>query len=510
MSKDPYTIIQQRQEELACRLDPRWQPRTEKPVFASMDGSTVYEMSDRTKAINYGGIGLIQQLVQLLGLPEKIDKHLDLFKIHMPYHESDHILNIVYNLISGGQCIEDIQLRRQDINYLDALGAHRIPHATTAGDFLRRFDQEAIMLLLDVLNNVRREIWLKKPEEMREVAIIDVDGTLLDTNGDCKEGADFSYKGTFGYGPLVISLANTGEVLFIINRGGNRPSHDGAPGWLDAAAAWAKSAGFKKVRFRGDTDFSLTEHFDRWDDGAIEFAFGIDAHPAFVRWAESLDESSFMPLERRQKDVKTDPRSRPFNFREAAVVARKYKNFRLQSEHVAEIEYKPKKSDRTYRMIILRKNISVEKGEDLLFDQIRYFFYVTNIDGAEMSAEEIIFENNARCNQENLIEQMKNGVRAFKAPAVEFNANWAYMVIGSLAWNLKVWLGLTLPEDLYPGFDPSEVLRMEFRSFLRNIIEVPTQIVRTGRRLVFRLLSCPKTVRLILDGSAWIRQQSCA
>lgn len=510
MSKDPDSIINERQEELDRRLDPRWQPTTEKPVFASIGGSTVYEISGRTRAINYGGIGLMQQLVKLIGLPEEIDKHLHLFKIHMPYHESDHILNIVYNLISGGQCIEDIQLRRQDINYLDALGAHRIPHATTAGDFLRRFDQKDITLLLNVLNKVRREIWLKQPEKMREVAIIDVDGTLLDINGDCKEGADFSYKGTFGYGPLVISLANTGEVLFIINRGGNRPSHDGAPWWLNAAAAWAKEAGFKKVRFRGDTDFSLTEHFDQWDDEGIKFAFGIDAHPAFVRRADSLDESSFTPLERKQRDVKTQPRSRPSNFREAAVVARGYKNFRLQSEHVAEIEYKPTKSDQTYRMIILRKNISVEKGEDLLFDEIRYFFYVTNIDGAEMSAEEIIFENNARCNQENLIEQLKNGVRAFKAPAVEFNANWAYMVIGSLAWNLKAWLGLTLPEDLYPDFDQTEILRMEFRSFLRKIIEVPAQVVRTGRQLVFRLLSCPKTVRLILDGSAWIRQQSCA
>jgi len=449
---------------------------------------------------------LIQQLVKLIGLPEEIDKNLSLLKIKKPYHESDHILNIVYNIISGGHCIEDIQLRRQDINYLDALGAHRIPHSTTAGDFLRRFDSSAVKKLLDALNEVRLGIWRNQPEEKRQIAIIDIDGTLTDTDGACKEGADFSYKGTFGYGPLVISLANTGEVLFIVNRSGNRPSHDGAPEWLDRTVSWARKAGFKKIRFRGDTDFSLTKHFDRWNDDGIEFAFGIDANRTFVSRADNLDESSFMPLERRQRDV-SEPRARPFNYREAAVVARGYKNYRLQYEHVAEVEYTPTKSERTYRMVILRKNISVEKGEESLFDQIRYFFYVTNIGCSEMSAKAVVFENNARCNQENLIEQLKNGVRALNAPAVEFNANWAYMVIGSLAWNLKSWLGLTLPDSLYPEFDPSEIIRMEFRGFIRRIIEIPAQIIRTGRRRIFRLLSCPEAVRIVLDGSAWLRQQ---
>ncbi|MCP4063288.1 MAG: IS1380 family transposase [Gammaproteobacteria bacterium] len=508
MKKNQKDAIDERQEELSGRLDRRWKPETDRPVLGCLGGGIEYEISERTRGVDCGGLGLIAQLVALIGLSEEIDNNLDLLKRHLPYHESDHILNITYNLLTGGENLEDIKLRREDINYLDALSAQRIPAPTTAGDFLRRFGQNDISKFMNVIAEVSKNIWLKKPQEEKEIAVFDFDGTLTDFAGECKEGADFSYKGTWGYGPLVCSLANSGEVLFIVNRSGNRPSHDGAKEWMDKAAAWAMAAGFKSVRFRGDTDFALTKNFDRWTEQGIQFAFGIDAHRSFVNWADSLDVSDWTPLERKGTTENTEPRSRPFNFKEAAVVAREYENQKLQAEHVAEIKYQPTKAKHVYRMIILRKNISVERGETLLLDKVKYFFYVTNI--SPMPQEEVIFENNARCNQENLIKQLKSGVHAFKSPAVEFNANWAYMIIGSLAWNLKTWLGLVLPKSLYPGFDPSIILRMEFRTFLRKVISVPAQILRSGRRLVFRLLSCPQMVHLLIDGSNWFKQQRFA
>ena len=81
--------------------------------------------------------------------------------------------------------------------------------------------------------------------------------------------------------------------------------------------------------------------------------------------------------------------------------------------------------------------LSVEKGEHALFEQIRYFFYITN---DELTlASEIVFLANDRCNQQNLIEQLKNGVQAFRVPVNSLVANWAYMVMASLAWTLKAW-----------------------------------------------------------------------
>ena len=124
-----------------------------------------------------------------------------------------------------------------------------------------------------------------------------------------------------------------------------------------------------------------------------------------------------------------------------------FKNIRLVSETVAEFEYRPTACRQSYRLIVLRKNLSVEKGEQVLFDDYRYFFYNTN--DRTSSAPEIVFRANDRCNQENLHAQLKHGVCALQAPMDNLVSNWAYMVMTALAWNLKAWLALQLPEQ--PG-----------------------------------------------------------
>lgn len=93
---------------------------------------------------------------------------------------------------------------------------------------------------------------------------------------------------------------------------------------------------------------------------------------------------------------------------------REFKNICLQSEHVAEFDYSPTLCAKTCRVVVVRKNLSIEKGEQVLFDDVKYFFYITN--DREMSASELVFCANDRCNQENLIAQLKNGVRALQAP----------------------------------------------------------------------------------------------
>jgi hypothetical protein len=151
-----------------------------------------------------------------------------LFKIHLPYHESDHVLNLAYNALCDGQCLEDLERRRQDEAYLNALGAARIPDPTTAGDFCRRFGPQHLAALHQAFDAVRRKVWARQPAEFFREAQLDVDGTIVATDGECKGGMDISYKGEWGYHPLVVSLANTGEVLRVVNRPGNRPSHEGA------------------------------------------------------------------------------------------------------------------------------------------------------------------------------------------------------------------------------------------------------------------------------------------
>lgn len=495
MNRTIRRLLARRKQKILARLEPvigGREPRVEgQPELTTQ--RIHYEMAERTQAIPCGGIGAIHQIVGALGLAGRIDDELGIIQQPRPYQDSDHVLNIAYNLLCGGKVMEDIEVRRNDEAFLNALGARTIPDPTTEGDYCRRFDADAIWRLMGIINSTRVEVWnLQGPEFTGETARIDVDGSLVPTTGECKEGMDMSYKGIWGYHPLLVSLANTHEPLFIINRSGNRPSHEGAPLVLDQAIELCRRAGFGDVLLRGDTDFTLSAHLDRWTAAGVRFVFGYDANPPFVNCAENLGDREYSELVRKADEVFTGrPRTKPPRVKEEIIRERGYFNQRLVSEDVAEFEHRPSKAGLTYRIVVLRKLIVEERGQLNLGTIYRYFFYVTN--DWELSPAQVVAESNDRCNQENLIEQLKNGVRALHAPLNTLEANWAYMVIASLAWTLKAWFALLLP--IVPRWreqherDRQLVLHMEFRSFLQQIILVPAQIVRSGRCLIYRLLA---------------------
>ena len=231
---------------------------------------------------------------------------------------------------------------------------------------------------------------------------------------------------------------------------------------------------------------------DRWNAGGLRFHFGYDACKNLKGKADLLDESAWRRLERPAKyDVKTTLRVKRDRVKENIVVAREYLNIVLKNEDVAEFDYKPTACKQSYRMIVIRKNLSKERGERVLIDEILYFFYITN--DLDSTAEEVVFSCNDRCNQENVIEQLKNGPRAFRAPVDNLYSNWAYMVMASVAWSLKAWSALWLSETgRWKDRRHSEkfrLLKMEFRTFVNTIIRIPCQIITTGRRTVYRLLA---------------------
>jgi hypothetical protein len=119
---------------------------------------------------------------------------------------------------------------------------------------------------MDAINEARVRVWKQQPQEFFQEAIIDADGTIVGTNAACEEGVDSAYNGVWGYHPLAVSLANTQELLFLVNRGGSRPSHEMAVGFIDRSLALCRRAGFRSFLLRGDTDFTQTKHLDRWDD----------------------------------------------------------------------------------------------------------------------------------------------------------------------------------------------------------------------------------------------------
>jgi hypothetical protein len=462
-------------------------------------GAVHYEIGANTQVMSYGGIAGMHCLVTKLGLPEQINARLHLLKVHLPYHESDHVLNLAYNVVCGGTRLEDLEHLRHDTAYMNALGAELIPDPTTAGDFCRRFTAADVGALMEGINAVRPQLWQGRARDLLgPITYLDADGLIAPTFGERKAGMDISYKGIWGYHPLVVSLANTKEVLYVVNRPGNVPSHTDAARWIDQAIALVKPHA-PRVCLRGDTDFSLTAHFDGWAE-QVDFLFGMDCTGALRTRAEALDEACWQRLERPPKyetlteETRDRARCQPYE-KERIVEERGYLNLKLNYEDVAEFDYQPGKCQRSYRVVVLRKNITTMKGELALLDDLRYFFYITT--RLDLSAAEVVRCANQRCDQENVIEQLKNGVNAMRVPLYDLVSNWAYMVMATLAWNLKSWLAMMqhLKSDRLEG------VNMEFRRFVHSFILIPCRVVRRARGIVLRFLAYQPTLDRLF--SAW-------
>ena len=247
---------------------------------------------------------------------------------------------------------------------------------------------------------------------------------------------------------------------------------------------------------RGDTDFSLTVNFDRWSEKA-DFIFGYDAQPAIVARAEALEADAWTRLEREPRHVSPTgaTRSKREDVKGRIVRECGYVNKRLNFEDVAEYDYRPAKCRGTYRMVVVRKNTGKMRGELTLVDEIRHFFYITT--RRDLGAAEVVRLANARCDRENVIAQLKNGVNALRVPVHDLVSNWAYMVMAALAWNLKSFLAMMM----HLKADRRKYVAMEFRRFVREMILVPCQVIRRARRTTLRIIGWrPTTDRLF---SVW-------
>jgi Transposase DDE domain group 1 len=478
--------------EISRRLAAAVRVNVDGPVLGRQ--RPVFELAERSRAVAHGGIGVVAAVVERAGLAGEINSSLRLLASHRPYWESDHVLNIAYNALCGGVRLDDIERRRNDAVFLDGLGVASLPDPTTAGDFCRRFDATSTMALQESVNRARLRVWAEGDDTFRRCARIDADASIVATGGETKKGMDISYNGIWGYSALVVSLANTKEPLFLDLHGANRPSHEGVIPLYDKAIGLCRTAGFADILLRGDTDFSLTAHFDRWSDEGVRFVLGYDAKANLIEAAEDQPDELYQALAARADKAIAEgsiatTRTRPANVKDQIVAERAYRNIRTLGEDVTEFSYRPRSCDRDYRVVALRKDLRVT-GDNVLFATFRYFFYITN-DWA-LSAGEVIGEARGRCDQENLIAQLK-AIRALHAPVNTLDANRAYMTMAALAWSLKAWCALLLP--IHPRWAEThtiqrrQLLTMEFRTFVQAFIAVPAQIVRSAGQIRWRILA---------------------
>ena len=285
---------------------------------------------------------------------------------------------------------------------------------------------------------------MQQPDDFFDRAKIDMDGTMVETTGECKEGMDISYKGAWGYHPLALTLANTGEVLSVVNRPGTDHRTKAPPRKQTASCNCAAKPAFAR------SCCAATPIFPKPVISMIGIATREFAFTSATTLRKTWRKSQTICRNRRgdpcsvpRYSVKTQPRRRRANVKEQVVKEREFENKRLVSEDVADFDYRPTACRKTYRMAVVRKNISVEKGEQVLFPEECYFFYITN--ERKCKTAEVVYEANDRCNQENHIAQLKGAVRALHRPD-NLESNWAYMLMTALAWNLKAWWALMLPK----------------------------------------------------------------
>ena len=395
------------------------------PVFRHPKLVAEVETSETT---SMGGLALAAQLSAWLGIPEQIDASLSLLRSHRPFRESDHVLTHVYNLFAGGSAIEDIADLQQSEAVRRILGASRIPDPTTAGDFLRRFDEQSVHALDHAIDDVHKRAWAKRDgRKKRTLGVVDMDSHVHHVYGDQKEGADFTYKGGFGYHPLVISLAETQECLRLVNRPGNVSSAEGAAEHLKDLVPLLKSR-FQRVLVRGDSAFAQQKIFDVCDREGIYFAMTSATQRNFGALADSIPERRWRPFRANEKPATpaSRKRKRGKNRRRERARARGKRDLKLEKQWIAEIDYQPTRSTRTYRLIVRRQRIE-ESQQGELYELWRYRFVLTNLPRST-STEEAIRETYRRCDQENVIEQLQNGVAAMRLPTGTLLANHAYLV----------------------------------------------------------------------------------
>jgi len=504
-------------------LRPRQRPRTrsirrhqDQPLLWPAQHVPVFkqrqirvETHERGDVTAYGGLSVVHKLAMGVGLDRSINSRVALLKLKLPYFESDHVLTHAYNLYIGGSCIEDIG----HIQYSEAvkhlLGACRIPDPTTAGDFLRRFKPSQLRGFQAAIDEAREKVWRQLPRQHKQVATIDMDSTIKEVYGECKQGADFSYNGKWSYHPLLVTLAETNEPLRTINRPGNATSGEGA-GEALAEVLPMVSRHFKKVRVRGDSKFYQRATILECEKHGAQFAFSMDGNKVLHEKAENLPKSAWKPFsahadrhptkKQRRRHTKRLKRTR---HRRRVARRRGYRTLATTDQEVAQFRYRMSRggsanrhlglAGREFRVVVKRQTVRVSEGQDELFEEYHYRFVITNIPVREMKAGALLRFAYGRCDQENTIEQMKNGVAALRMPTGELLANAAFLMCGQLAWCLRAWLSsLALPR---------ETLRWEWSWFRHAFVYVAAKITRSGRRAFAYLTKSHRYVQHLVIAS---------
>jgi hypothetical protein len=455
------------------------------------------EVDDRMHATCFGGSALVIALWRRLDGARVVDNAVHVLRRHRPYHESDHVLAQILNLIIGGTCLEDLTRLQHDPAILRMLGAERAPDPTTSGDFLRRFDGNVNVGSLAALRGALDELQMRAWKRLRQgqkrrlsrlggLVLLDVDSKIRSFTGNQKEGADLSFKGTWSHHPLLLTCATTQEVVAVRNRPGNVGSALGAAEMLREHLPRV-TAGLGQPVVRMDAGF---------ETAAVRAAC-VEAGAYFVQSAAGRRERHQMletvpadawqewrPPHERRRDSTTSstgarPRRKGRNLRRQTML-RRFKDDKSKGERwLTEVECHPTQGEPPCRLIVIREELLLQWSlrQPPLFQHFGYRFILTNLP-PEYTPSDIVDLSYDRCDQEKTICQLGDDIPMWRMPVREFDGNEASLEIARLAWNMGKWLGLLVL--------PLESIRWEWKRFRAAFIVVAAEVIRRARQVWLR------------------------
>jgi hypothetical protein len=459
------------------------------------------EIDERAIVTPYGGLVLVEQFCRRFDVASRIDESVHLLKVHLPYHESDHILAQAMNLYAGGSTLEDLASLQHDEAVRRMFGACRLPDPTTAGDFLRRFAPESLAALRTAIDSVQEDVWSELARRQgqgtkRSVAVVYLDGHIKELYGETMEGADFAYTGQYSYNVLTVTLANTGDCLAVRLRPGNfRSSHGAAEVLAEVLPRLRKH--FEDILVVADSDFDRSDVRKACQNASAYFAFVGREHSNRPKMADSIETwSEFHPRAERIADERRNhknykPRRRKPNRKRERARERRYTELSLIKQFVGETAWTPPKETETLRLIVRRQIIDrFEAKQGEMFEMFRDRYIVTNLPSS-WSAEEVIDATYERCDQENVIEQMGSGLAVWRMPVKQFIGNEAWMEIARLAWNMRTWIAqLALPK---------ETVRWEWKRFRQAFVYQAAEVAHHARQLWVRFAGSHRFAPILVE-----------
>jgi hypothetical protein len=440
----------------------------------------VLKESKQAPLLSHTGVVIARNLIKRLGIAETIDQNLSLLQRHKPYSESDHVLNMVYNFLTGGEKLLDIERLQEEKSFSKVLGAESIPDPTTAGDFLVRFSDADIDKFQTSLDQAQDNAFFLLEKKKKQRVTIDSDSSVYEVYGKKKEGADYSYNNKWSYNGFHMSLAEIGDIVYQDLREGNRYSSDGVKEVLPGTIERLQNH-FKKVRYRGDSAFYDKKIVKICDERGVEFFIVADQTERILTEVVAIEEEAWEPFingkNQGNKGGKKVKKRKKRKNHQKAVALKRNPNMKFKGKAgIASFVYQPIGWEKAYKFVVKRTEI-VDKNKQLYLEDglCKYVYYIV-VTNSTKSDSAIMRIAQGRANQENLIKDFKDGLGLSHVPTGFFYANKVWFMIAALAWNIKTWM-LNLLQ-----LGDGSVLR--FKRFLYQWIYHAGIVSTTGRNTV--------------------------